>query len=62
MSTTLKTEELERIYDRMAEAVDAAGPDKEALFLSKLSLVLADRLGDEALVRECIDICVRDIN
>lgn len=61
MSNTLNTEELERIYDRLAEAVDRAGPGNEALFLSKLCLVLADRLGDEALVRECIDICARDI-
>jgi len=61
MSKTLKTEELERIYDRLAEAVDAAGPENEALFLSKLCLVLADRLGDEEQVRECIETAGKDL-
>jgi hypothetical protein len=62
MSGKLKPEELERIYDLIAEAIDAAGPDREALFLSKLALALANRLGDEERVRECISVASRDIN
>ena len=58
----LKPEELERIYDLMAEAVDTVGRDKEALFLAKLSLALANRLGDEEQVRECIAAAGQDIS
>lgn len=61
MATSLKPEELERIYDLMAEAIDAAGQEKESLFLSKLSLALANKLGDEEQVRECIAIAGQDI-
>ena len=57
----LKPEELERIYDLMAEAIDAAGPDKEALFLSKLCLVLANELGNEKQVRDCITNASEDL-
>lgn len=57
----LKPEELERIYDLMAEAVDTVGRDKEALFLAKLSLALANRLGDEEQIRECIATAGQDI-
>ena len=57
----LKPEELERIYDLMAEAIDAAGPDKEALFLSRLCLVLANELGNEKQVRDCITNASEDL-
>lgn len=58
---TLKPEQLERVYDLMAEAIDAVGTDKEVLFLSKLCLVLANRLGNEEQVRECIAIASEDL-
>jgi hypothetical protein len=57
----LKAEQLERIYDLMAEAIDKAGPDKESLFLSKLCLSLANQLGDEKQVCECIAIASEDL-
>lgn len=57
----LKPEELERIYDLMAEAIDAVGTDKESLFLAKLCLSLANELGDEELIRECIAIADKAI-
>jgi len=57
----LKAEELERIYDCLAEAIDKAGPDKEALFLSRLCLALANELGDEELILECLAIADKDI-
>ncbi|MEJ2760632.1 MAG: DUF2783 domain-containing protein [Gammaproteobacteria bacterium] len=60
MATSLTPEELERIYDLIAEAIDAAGPEKEALFLSKLCLTLANELGDEEQVRKCIAIAGQD--
>ena len=57
----LKPEELERVYDLMAEAIDKVGTDKESLFLSKLCLSLANELGDEELVRECLAIASQDM-
>lgn len=62
MSKQLTTEALERIYDQLAEAVDKAGPEKEALLLSKLCLLLAQQLGDEETIRECIDIAGKDLS
>lgn len=47
---------LEDFYAAVADAVDAAGPEREALLLSKLSLLLAHALDDPgralALVKE----------
>ena len=57
----LKAEELERIYDLVAEAIDKVGPEKESLFLSRLCLSLANELGDEEQVRECINIAGKDL-
>jgi hypothetical protein len=37
---------LEDVYAAMAEGVDNAGPDREALFLAKTALLLADALND----------------
>lgn len=50
----LTTESLERIYDELARAIDAAGPAQASLLLTKLTLALANQLGDEAQVRELI--------
>ena len=61
MSEQLSTEALERIYDQLAEAVDRAGPEKESLFLSKLWLLLAQQVGDEEIIRECIDIAGKNL-
>ena len=44
--TTMPFEHLEQAYDALAEAIDRAGPRSEALFLTKLALALAHRLGD----------------
>lgn len=47
---------IEDFYAAVADAIDAAGPQREALLLSKLSLLLAHALGDPTravdLVRE----------
>ena len=34
----------ERLYDALAQAVDAAGPAQEALLLTKLALLLANQM------------------
>jgi hypothetical protein len=40
---------LEQVYDRLAAAIDQAGPTRSELFLVKLALLNAQALGDAAL-------------
>lgn len=37
---------LEDVYAAVADGIDRAGPEREALFLSKVVLLLAHALGD----------------
>jgi len=53
--------DLEIVYDRIAEAIDRAGPAREALFLAKLAMVLSHKLGDRGEIEDAIDIALRDI-
>ena len=47
---TTKTETaratIEDVYGSLADAIDAAGPSKEAMFLAKVALLFADALKD----------------
>ncbi len=58
---TLKPTELEEIYSVLAEAIDAAGPERESVFLTKLTLVLANELGDPEAVRQAVMIATQDL-
>jgi len=55
MAEKLTPEDLEKTYDLIAESIDEVGIQQESLFLGKLCLALANRLGDmhaiEASVR-----------
>lgn len=42
---TLPFEDLERVYEQLAAAIDRAGQANEALFLAKLVMVMAHRAG-----------------
>jgi len=61
MADKLSVEELEQVYELLAEAIDEVGAEHEAAFLTKLALVLAERLGDSARVREAVSIAKRDL-
>ena len=52
---------LETVYDRLAEAIDTAGPAKSELFLVKLALLSAKALGDAGLFRHQIDTALQDL-
>src|SRR5690606_42130493 len=52
---------VEDAYDRIAEAIDAAGEHHE-LFLAKLALTLAWRCGDPAALDEAIRIALLDLD
>jgi hypothetical protein len=47
-------EDLERIYEALALAIDHVGPDQETLMLAKLVLFLAQRSGDVNDVLDCL--------
>jgi hypothetical protein len=47
-------EHLERVYEGLAGAIDRAGPADEALVLTRLVFLLAERLGDIEAVEACI--------
>ena len=53
--------EIEQLYDLIAEGIDKAGPDKMALFLAKLSLALANLVGDGKAVADAVLAAGRDL-
>ena len=48
-------EDFETAYETLATAIDQAGPEREALFLTRLALVLGHELGDIAAFRKAIE-------
>ena len=61
MGASLAVEELEAIWERLAEAIDRAGAEREALFLSKLAVLLADALGDRARAERLIEAALENL-
>ena len=58
---SLSTEASERLYDALAEAIDRAGPENEALFLTKLALLLANQLSSESTVVNAIGVAISEL-
>ncbi len=56
----LDNPQLEAAFDQLAEAIDAAGPQRE-LFLAKLALILANQLADPRQLAEAIAAALRDL-
>ena len=56
--TTLTFEQLETLYDELATAIDRAGPQREAVFLSKLVLCMAHEWGQGSRISELIEQCL----
>jgi hypothetical protein len=52
--TAMPFEDLESAYETLAMAIDSAGPEREALFLTRLALVLGHELGDIAAFTSAI--------
>lgn len=57
----MEFDDLEAIYEVLAEAIDRVGPEGRALFLSKLALMLANELGDRKRVLDAIEACARNV-
>ncbi len=56
--STLPFDELERAYEALALALDAAGPGRESLLLTRLALVLAHRGGDLAAFEQALAVAL----
>jgi hypothetical protein len=54
-------EDLEQTYAALAQAIDRAGRDNEALFLTKLALLLAHEIGTFGPVQYCITAALSDM-
>jgi hypothetical protein len=52
---------LETSFDLLARAIDAAGPARESLFLAKLSLALANRIGDNDVLGLAIQAALKGL-
>jgi hypothetical protein len=52
--STMPFEDLESAYETLAVAIDSAGAQREALFLTRLALVLSHELGDIAAFKSAI--------
>ncbi|MEY4737506.1 MAG: hypothetical protein RL302_1825 [Pseudomonadota bacterium] len=52
---------LEQVYDALANAIDAAGPEKTELFLVKLALLQANVIGDPQRVQTHIEAALKDL-
>ena len=57
----LTTPQLEQVYDALAQAIDQAGPEHTELFLTKLCLLMANALGDDARVETLIESALKDL-
>ena len=60
-STGLDMTGLETVYDQLALAIDAAGPEKSELFLVKLALLCAQALGDAPSFIDLIERAQKDL-
>jgi hypothetical protein len=61
LEKNLSTAALEEVYDRIAEGIDLAGEAKAELFLAKLSLALANLVGDSQAVTQAVDAALHDL-
>lgn len=57
----LGTAGLESVYDALARAIDAVGEGRSELFLVKLALLAAHRIGDERAFARLIEAAQRDL-
>ena len=58
---TLDIAGLEQVYDRLATAIDQAGPEKSELFLVKLALLNAKALGQLEIFENQITLALKDL-
>jgi hypothetical protein len=52
--STMPPADFETAYETLATAIDSAGPEREALFLTRLALLLGHEFGDIAAFQNAI--------
>ncbi len=57
----LESSAQDRIYQRCAHAITKAGPERESLFLARLTLLLFQEVGDEARCLQALDQALREL-
>ena len=60
-NNTLDIAGLEQVYDRLATAIDRAGPEKSELFLVKLALLNAKAMGQPDLLEAQVEAALKDL-
>jgi len=60
-SSNLDIAGLEQVYDRLATAIDQAGPEKSELFLVKLALLQAKAMGQAAVFEAQVEAALKDL-
>lgn len=58
----LPFEDLEQVFETLAQAIDEVGAGQERLFLAKLALTLSHKLGDLDQITDAIEIARRDLD
>jgi hypothetical protein len=58
---TATHDDLEDAYERLAAGIDAAGAEKETLFLARLAMLLARQLADRTKFATCVDAALQDL-
>lgn len=53
--SAIQIDSLEKIYDHLAESIDAVAVDKRELFLVKLALLAANQIQDDVLFNQLIN-------
>ncbi len=59
--TTMPFDDLEQAYECLAQAIDRAGPHHEALFLTRLALVLAHHMGNLETFKQSVGTALADL-
>ena len=59
--TAMSSEDFEAAYESLAVAIDSAGEKREALFLTRLALLLAHELGDIATFKRAVQAALEEL-
>jgi hypothetical protein len=57
----IPSDDLEAAYEALAVAIDTAGEQREALFLTRLALLLAHELGDVAAFKRAVQTALEEL-
>lgn len=57
----LPVADMEALWERLAQAVDQAGPERDRLMLAKLALLFAEALGDAPRAHALIETALEDL-